>query len=89
MKKIKVFNFPKLLSTNLSKENDWIQAKSYPLGTGHWYYQPNSYCTPTNQPTNQPLKISFKWTTMLFDLPPEGSALKENKLDCFEHKLIF
>ena len=24
-----------------------------------------------------------------FDLPPEGSAKKENKLDCFEHKHIF
>ena len=25
----------------------------------------------------------------VFNLPPEGSALKENKLDCFEHQHIF
>ena len=24
-----------------------------------------------------------------FNLPPEGSAKKENKLDCFEHNHIF
>ena len=26
---------------------------------------------------------------MSFDLPPEGSAQKENKLDCLEHMHIF
>ena len=26
---------------------------------------------------------------MSFDLPPEGSTKKENKLDCFEHEHIF
>ena len=30
-----------------------------------------------------------QWTTASFDLPPEGSAKKENKLDCFELKHIF
>ena len=33
--------------------------------------------------------LSWQWTTASFNLPPEGSALKENKLDCFEHKHIF
>ena len=23
-----------------SREKDWMQAKSYPMGTGHWYYPP-------------------------------------------------
>jgi len=33
--------------------------------------------------------VRIQWTTALFDFPPEGSALKENKLDCFEHKHLF
>ena len=31
----------------------------------------------------------LQWTTESFNLSPEGSAWKENKLDCFEHKHIF
>ena len=31
----------------------------------------------------------YQWTTASFDLPPEGSAKKEKKLDSFEHNHIF
>ena len=34
------------------------------------------------------MSYDHKWTTASFNLPPEGIAQKENKLDCFEHKHI-
>ena len=33
--------------------------------------------------------IVLKLNTASSNLPPQGSALKENKLDCFKHKHIF
>ena len=37
----------------------------------------------------EPERVCKEWTTGHFDLPPEGSALKENELDCFEHIFCF
>ena len=62
-----------------SRAKDWMQAMSYLVGTGHWYYPPNSYqATSENfvqiDPSIQ--KVFSNFCSMMHFIPKEYQNVK-------------
>ena len=73
-------------SVSLERKNDLTTKMALGAQRAILNTKKSTKCAFEFPPQARPIILFCQWTTASFDLPVEGSALKENKLEYFELK---